>query len=109
MTRWAEAPLLARKGDKKIMCASRAPYPGKAVSEVATFEELLDHVAHNRPPETKVGLISTGIHTLEFVKVVLDKPIERSSECSRAIEGGCGGVSHREGNAQSAPLVTRVI
>jgi len=114
MTRRAEAPLLARKGDKKIMRAFRASYPGKAISEIPAFKELFDHVAHNRSPEAKVGLVSTGVHALEFVKVIFDELIKRSSDSSRSIEAGCGGhtrvgVSHREGNAQSAPLVTRVI
>lgn len=74
----AETPDPAGVRHEKLLPALGAPHPGKAVLEVAAFQELADDCADDGSPKAIARLIALWIDRLELRVEPLDQLIEGS-------------------------------
>ena len=77
-----------------------AANPGEAARQVATLQELVNHLRNNRPQEAEAGLVFFGINGLEVVVVAVSAlPQGRLSGISGAIDlHGSIGQPHQWNN-----------
>ena len=67
----AEVPSLAGEGQKDFVLTLLALDTGKAVFQITTSQEFVDHLSDNVPQYSESFLISLFINRLEFSEVVL--------------------------------------
>ena len=74
---WTASALLAGESNKKLLTAFGTTDTGKAVPQVAAFEELIDGLPYHRTPEPKTHAVTLGINLLELAKIIAHQLVER--------------------------------